>query len=667
MNCLINILSNEKQKKLINLVHNRDETFEQELVSYKKLFLTILNFCLKGKFLQNERDKQIKYNSDEFCTSGCYCSSICSQIYSVIMSQVSLENFEQFFSGIQYCYLRWIDAEASVALTAFETLLKEYKLISDAPLCDAKLAKEKLSAPEGIRDLILHDLDKRVFFRARVTAEPSQYLGKMDMFHVPFNKRYSLRNERFSLTGQPMLYLGNSIPDVLEEMGINPTDTEALKRTRISSFEFTDPSMRIYDLRCNIEDTLKHSERIFTKQDFFRNLLSYICSFQKRSELTDCAFKEEYAIPQMLTQVLKKNNYHGVCYYSTKSFQNYYIPEEITNPIHGGKNLLYRENLAIFTNMIPEKENTHDWKLFRALEISMPISMCNICSHSSNEVNGLLDSIQGQKVTSDDCEKIEYINKRNKKAESIVKFYSDVFSEMKVNGKKYAETPMGEIHIQLLLGILNRLLVDVEHEDKIGLLTVKEEDRETEPIRQVMVCNIDGDPQGEKDENIVHRDGILHIAQVVFIQKNEESDEPQIATWAKNWNALFYNHSTEIKNEMNEKNFDSSVEKEKIGAFIHKRFKMKGRLVNQIGLVEDFEYVEVYLCYAKFLDQSHQDINISYVWKTLAELKNDLETNYNSMDPVYQQALPILLKYLKERGEKGHAEAHISQSPVNSL
>lgn len=660
MNCLINILSNEKQKSLINLVHDRDETFEQEIISYKKLFYTVLDYCLDGKFLQEVND-QSQYSSDEFCTTnGCYCSSICSQVYAVIKGKISIDEVERFFNGIQYCYLRWIDAEASVALNAFEALLKEYDLISAVPLCDADEEK---------KDLIVHNLDKRVFFRARVTSEPDQYLGKMDMFHVPFNKRYNLRNERFSLTGQPILYLGNSIPDILEEMGIDPTDTEALKHTRISSFEFIEPHMRIYDLRSNVEDTLKHSERIFTKQDFFRNLLSYICSFQKRNELNNCAFKEEYAIPQMLTQVLKKNNYHGICYYSTKSFQKYHIPEEMINPIHGGKNLLYRENLAIFTNMVPKGPDTYDWRLFESLEISMPISMCNISKHSMEELDKLLESIQGQNIFPDESDKSDYINKRNDKAESIVKFYHNVFSKMTVNGKPYEETPMGDIHIQLLLGILNRLLVDVEQADKIDLLASTREPKEQDQICMVMTCNIDGDSQGEKDEDTVHRDGILHLARVIFIQSKGENDCLKIATWSKNWNALFYSHSVEIENEMRKKNFDPSVEKKKIGAFIHKKFKMKGRVVNEIGLVEDFEYVDVYLCDAKFLYPDQPVINRGYVWKSRTELKEDLEKYYSSMDSIYQQALPILLKYLKmceDKKTKG-TEVCSNQSPVVCL
>lgn len=491
-----------------------------------------------------------------------------------------------------------------------------------------------------------------MFFRARVTAEPDQYLGKMEMFHVPFNKRYNLRNERFSLTGQPILYLGNSIPDLLEEMEISSDDQEAMKRVRISSFEFTKSNWRIYDLRCNIEEMLKHSETKFTKQDFYRNLLSFICGFEKRRELADSAFKEEYAIPQMLTQVLKKNKYHGICYYSTKPFHGYYIPEEMTNPIYGGRNLLFRENFAVFTTLGDRKGfEIYDMELFDALEISMPISINTMCRHSANELEQLLLSIKKQKVRTGSDEAVKYIKKRNEKAESIVKFYGDVFSKMTVNKIPYSDTPMGEIHTQLLLGILNRLLVDIEHEsyeeqnlDKQNELSI------TKPDCMVEVCDIEGNRLGKEDAAKAHKIGQLHLAQVVFVQKKDTDSNCKIASWSKNWNALFYHHSTAIDEEMRSHGFEPPTEKKKIGSFLHQEHKIGGQLVNEMGLQTDFEYIEVYLCDVQ-CDHLDNSFDSKFSWKNREDLRSDLERYYSSMNSVYQQALTILLSYLKKESE----------------
>ena len=40
------------------------------------------------------------------------------------------------------------------------------------------------------------------------------------MFHIPFNKRYLIGNQRYSLTGQPMLYIGSSVIDVAKEIDV---------------------------------------------------------------------------------------------------------------------------------------------------------------------------------------------------------------------------------------------------------------------------------------------------------------------------------------------------------------------------------------------------------------------------------------------------------------
>lgn len=356
----------------------------------------------------------------------------------------------------------------------------------------------------------------------------------------------------------------------------------------------------------------------------------------------------------MLTQVLKKNKYHGICYYSTKPFYGYYIPEEMTKPVHGGRNLLYRENLAVFTSMRERKGmDIYDMELFNSLEISMPIPLYTMCGHSENELEQLLLSIKSQNVYSGNAKTDEYIRNRNEKAESIVKFYGDIFPKMTVNKISYSNTPMGKIHIQLLLGILNRLLVDVEHEsnlENIESFSDKREEYSTAgPDCMVEVCDVEGNYTNKEDAAKVHEAGTLHLAQVVFVQKERDDGSRKIASWSKNWNALFYHHSTAIDDEMRNKSFDPSAGKKKIGAFIHKEYKIGGQLVNEMGLQTDFEYVEVYLCDAHSLSDSGFVQELS--WKNREDLKNDLEKCYSFMDPVYRQALMILLSYLRDESE----------------
>ena len=55
-----------------------------------------------------------------------------------------------------------------------------------------------------------------LLFRAR---EKGVY-GVNDFFHIPFNKRDLVSNNRFSISGQPMLYLGYSILTLEKELNI---------------------------------------------------------------------------------------------------------------------------------------------------------------------------------------------------------------------------------------------------------------------------------------------------------------------------------------------------------------------------------------------------------------------------------------------------------------
>lgn len=497
MECLINFLSDDAQRSLINMVQNRDETFEFELDSYRKLFMVEMDYCIgRG----NER----------YCShDGCRHKDSCVKIHD-ILHDISANKINRFFEGVRQCYLYWIDSKTTLALEAFDSLLKEYGLISEGGTVD----DEK-------DELLLKDIENRVFFRARITDE---FLSKQEMFHVPYNKRYNIRNERFSLTGQPVLYLGNSIADVVEELGIDVNSPDSLDRLRVSSFEFIrkytkkdEIKKRIFDLRCNITNDLFHvTAPSYSEKKFFRNILSQICSFQKRKELEEYAFKEEYVIPQMFAQILKQNNYDGICYYSTKRFHGYQIDGKGTSIADIDQEMQYRENLALFTHMSGDGgSEPYDSQLYEGLEISMPVAVKNIKLCSENDLWKVKETISrhNESVQRNDSKVVQQIEEMGEseqktagyrgirmrvamtcenKARTIVDFYNKIFSRVRVNGKGYSDTKLGQAHIKLLIGILNRLLVESELVE--GRLREKEKDEEKKEENNLclQLCNILG-------------------------------------------------------------------------------------------------------------------------------------------------------------------------------
>ena len=506
MSCLIEFLSDTNQKSIINMIQNRDETYQKQLESYGKLFTNQLRYCLEK-------------SGDNCNKNDCVCKIACCRIRSKLDSWFSnnYKPIEDFFTGINKCYTSWINSKIAEALNKIENLLKDdnYEIISE---------------PVNT-DVCLKDVENRVFFRAR---QSSEYLTRKEIFHIPFNKRYLIPNQRFSLTGLPILYLGNSIADLLEEIGGNPE--ESICNQRVSSFECININKdttkiikpdKIFDLRCNIRQSLSDSEK-FTKVAFFRNILSHICSFRKRKEVEKANFKEEYVIPQMLSIILHEKGYDGICYYSTKPFYGYSIKDAGSGVAHCDENMKYRENVAIFTKMKVDyteetlakanksesvyksktvyklnttsdsktvyesktvfesdtvnnsnkdnnsgngnmpKPDAYDEKLFDSMEISIPIAIenVNLDSIDENEITKLYEAIYSRYESL----KEEFIHDEEKKvksnsilakAKAISSYFDSVYKGLYYNYNPYSKTKAGKIHIQLLVGILNRLLVEI--------------------------------------------------------------------------------------------------------------------------------------------------------------------------------------------------------------
>lgn len=100
MNCLINFLSDDNQKSMINMVQNRDETFEKELESYRRLFIIEKDYCI-GR-IKSSNEAMAQY--DNYCfNDDCICKDSCQKIHKDIR-EIDNKEIERFFEGIRYCY-----------------------------------------------------------------------------------------------------------------------------------------------------------------------------------------------------------------------------------------------------------------------------------------------------------------------------------------------------------------------------------------------------------------------------------------------------------------------------------------------------------------------------------------------------------------------------------
>lgn len=90
--------------------------------------------------------------------------------------------------------------------------------------------------------------------RYRIRCDRSEFKipQRGDIFHVPFEKRRLVGNQRYSIAGLPCLYLGSSIWICWEELGRPPLDSVWVSRFRIvkqaSVLDFQFPPHHVWRL-----------------------------------------------------------------------------------------------------------------------------------------------------------------------------------------------------------------------------------------------------------------------------------------------------------------------------------------------------------------------------------------------------------------------------------
>jgi len=171
------------------------------------------------------------------------------------------------------------------------------------------------------------------FYRIRRQSN-NTLLTPPELFHIPFELRGCVRNQRFSINGFPSLYVSSNLYTCWEE----------LHRPNLNDFQ----AMRLRNIvELNVLDlTPPLIPRVIDK-NHYRYLLIwpiiFACSI--RVQRPDDIFKPEYIIPQLLLQWVRQNdNIDCIRYYSTNvdrynsatkgDFSNYVFPVK-TNATSG--------------------------------------------------------------------------------------------------------------------------------------------------------------------------------------------------------------------------------------------------------------------------------------------------------------------------------------------
>ena len=200
--------------------------------------------------------------------------------------------------------------------------------------------------------LPLVQVDSRVFYRMR---NGKALTDIKEFWHIPFDKNYLSRSERFSIEGYPILYLGYS--KHVCELEIQKGSLAALK--------LNESIDRVLDLTLGQGD----GKRLLQDSDLMKiyPLIAscYVVPYYSVFSKTICApdnpsFREEYIIPQFLTVYLKEKGVaNGIIYYTVK--------DPNLNPNDTGEK--DPRNLALFTTRV--KGKNHDEELMNKFTINI--------------------------------------------------------------------------------------------------------------------------------------------------------------------------------------------------------------------------------------------------------------------------------------------------------
>lgn len=164
-------------------------------------------------------------------------------------------------------------------------------------------------------------------YRMRVSTE--RLKDPKDIFHIPFERRHLVSTQRFSISGLPSLYLGESIYVCWEELG--RPDLNSVYLSRFESVPQDRFGAKYLNLAYSIELLLKDDDPLGLEDDIVDRLLyeSFIlmyplvmaCSFTRQHD--NAPFNLEYVLPNLLLQAIQKRSSHfdGIAYLSTKSEQ----------------------------------------------------------------------------------------------------------------------------------------------------------------------------------------------------------------------------------------------------------------------------------------------------------------------------------------------------------
>ena len=429
------------------------ERFEQVLDHYQQRFLqafenspdnrVTLNVTDKSKHLSEnlQNDKDVQAWMNEFL--GVFKSDL--RLISKLMDDVI------------DCYYLFLRGRHHTAVLKMYDILERYEILDDS-------GEELLG----------------LFFRCSAVRADASSSDESFYYHIPFNLRHLVKNQRFSVSGMPIWYGGASLICSYYEM--RKQEMNEHQDIAISAWGFNPlcynnmikdkpvrPRTKVYDITNEIYDAINSTFYIYLKEadatakrNLFSNhhfiyrrsiktalrkfVLSNLCTF--KSTKTGSSFYEEYVIPQLLTEAIRLHKYDGILFPSTQ-----FAGKNVT--FGGSSHInLYRSNLAMFTEH--SNIDNYDNSLIQNFGVEV-ISPDEIKTFDHNEE--LKKTLIKLKFWRD------FLHLQNSVKQKMQRRYIglldhldkkiDVYIHLAVNGEKYLDSYAGKAELIGMISYLN--------------------------------------------------------------------------------------------------------------------------------------------------------------------------------------------------------------------
>lgn len=384
----------------------------------------------KSKFIEGVRDM---VNLSECSCSATYNSPEMAKWTGDFLSE--LKNSESIineaFDEIISIYEDFIGKSQKVAIENFWSYLTQQDLLNDK---------------EGAFT------SSRLYFRARKKSTSFETTDVRAHFHIPFSQRERVANQRFSVSGQPMLYFGSSTFGVEKELE-NSCDNLSMAAFLPSANIYS--NAKIFNLRNRINIIVENSlpgifgarskisyddptigfGRDTISKDIHKSVLMFLCTFPR--EFTN-SFVAEYVLPQILTTALLEHKYIGLIFPSTKDYSSIQGHHRFSS---------FNMNLGIYVPYDPEND----------INESLLSSFSAFTLDGSESLNRT-----PQEVLDRSREVISKLNERCLGTNSImpiilVQNEIDYIKSAQINNLNYFQTTAGKIELELYMKMFDYL------------------------------------------------------------------------------------------------------------------------------------------------------------------------------------------------------------------